>query len=70
MNKEANLVQLWPSLAALAVSISTVGPADGAWGRQLLARQQELQMAAQFHAQLATDGARTSEVTQGPFDFP
>lgn len=61
MNDEANLVQLWPSLAALAVSISMVGPADGAWGRQLLARQQELQMAAQFHTQLATVGARTNE---------
>ena len=61
MNKEANSVQLCPNLAAAAVSISAAGPADGARGRQLLARQQELQMAARLCARFATVRARTNE---------
>lgn len=56
MNKEANLVQL--NLTAASVAM---GPADGAWERQLLAGQQQLQMAAQLCASSATVGARTNE---------
>jgi len=69
MNKEANLVQLCPSPTAAAMSISAVGPADRAWGRQLLAGQRELQMAAQLRAQFATVGARTNE-EKPPGAFP
>lgn len=46
-------------------------PADTAWERQLLAGQQELQMAARLCACFATAGARTNEkkATQGFFQF-
>lgn len=46
-----------------------MGPADGAWERQLLAGQQELQMAAWLCAHFATVGARTNE-EKPPKAFP
>lgn len=46
-----------------------MGSAHGAWERQLLAGQQELQMAAQPCAYFATVGARTNE-EKPPKAFP
>lgn len=47
-----------------------MGPADRAWERQLLAGQQELQMAARLCAYFATAGARTNEENHPrPFRF-
>lgn len=46
-----------------------MGPADWAWERQLLAGQQELQMAAWLCASFATVGATTNE-EKPPKAFP
>lgn len=46
-----------------------MGPADRAWERQLLAGQQELQMAAWLCASFATVGATTNE-EKPPKAFP